>query len=46
MQAIGRVQEVLFVVYAERGEGIVRIISARVAEKEEVDEYYSNYDAR
>ena len=46
MQTIGMVQEVLFVVYTEKGEDIVRIISARIAEKEEVDEYYQNYDAR
>lgn len=43
---IGMVDEFLFVVYTEREENRVRIISARFATKEEIDEYYRNYDAR
>ncbi len=42
---LGRVEKVLFVVYTERHESI-RIISARKATKEEVNEYYQNYDFR
>ena len=45
-QIIGKVEEILFVVFTERGEDNIRIISARLAEKEEIDEYYRNYDAR
>ena len=36
---IGRVDEVLFVVYTERGDDI-RLISARIADKEEREMYY------
>lgn len=43
--AIGTVEDVLFVVFTELEEDHIRIISARAAEKEEIDEYYSNYDA-
>ncbi|MBQ4235204.1 MAG: BrnT family toxin [Treponema sp.] len=42
---IGMVEDVLFVVFTERGEDNIRIISARIAEQEEIDEYYRNYDA-
>ncbi len=35
--------DVLFVVYTERGE-TTRLISARLADKEEVDDYYSRND--
>ena len=44
---IGRVSDmlILFVVATDRN-GKVRLISARLAEKEEKDEYYENYDAR
>lgn len=44
--AIGMVEEILFVVYTERREERIRIISARKADKEEVDDYYRDYDAR
>lgn len=41
---IGMVEELLFVVYTERGKDIVRIISARKATEEECNEYYEkNY---
>lgn len=30
----------------EKGEDRIRIVSARPAEREEIDEYYENYDAR
>lgn len=44
---IGRVHEILFVVYTERGENI-RLISARVATKKERSMYYdrinNNYE--
>lgn len=40
------VDDILFVVYTEVDENRVRIISARPAEKEEIDEYFNNYDAR
>jgi len=43
---IGMVDDILFVVYTEVDENRVRIISARLAEKEEIDEYFNNYDAR
>ena len=39
------VEDVLFVVYTERTDRI-RIISARKATKEEIDEYNDNYDLR
>ena len=42
---IGKVDDVLFVVYTEKSERI-RIISARKATKEEINEYYNNYDLR
>lgn len=42
---IGRVEDVLFVVYTERNER-TRIISARKATQEEIYEYYNNYDIR
>ncbi len=45
-QVIGKVEEILFVVYTEKGEDRIRIVSARPAEREEIDEYYENYDAR
>lgn len=45
-QAIGMVDEVLFVAFTERGADRIRIISARPAEQEEIDEYFENYDAR
>lgn len=43
---IGMVGQVLFVVYTELSDDRVRIISARAAEKEEEDEYFSDYDTR
>lgn len=47
IDVIGRVKDVLFVfcVYTDR-ENRIRIISARKANKEEIDEYYRDYDAR
>ena len=44
---IGRVRDSLLVfgVYTDRN-GRIRIISVRKAEKEEIDEYYRDYDAR
>ena len=42
---IGKVEDILFVVYVEVNSRI-RIISARKADKEEIDEYYRNYDLR
>jgi len=45
-QAIGMVDEVLFVAFTERGADRIRIISARPAEQEEINEYFENYDAR
>ncbi len=42
---IGMVEKVLFVSYTERAYSI-RLISARKAEKEEIDEYYKNNDVR
>lgn len=45
-QVIGMVDEVLFVAFTERGPDRIRIISARPAEQEEIDEYFENYDAR
>ena len=38
---IGRVEEILFVVYTERGD-YIRLISARYATKEEEEIYYGN----
>ena len=43
--AIGMVEEVLFVVFTEIDEDCIRIISARKAEKEEKYEYYKNYNS-
>lgn len=45
-QAIGMVEEVLFVAFTEKSADRIRIISARAAEQEEIDEYFENYDAR
>ena len=44
---IGRVRDSLLVfgVYTDRN-GRIRIISVRKAEKEEIDEYYRDYDSR
>ena len=42
-KAVGIVRKVICVIFTERGENI-RIISARVANAEEKDEYYSHYD--
>ena len=41
-KVIGRVRDILAVIYTERGEKY-RIISARYATKEEEDEYYGQY---
>ena len=43
---IGCVERVLFVVYTERGDDKIRIISARRATTKEEKEYYENYDIR
>ena len=43
--AIGMVKDILFVVFVEYTQDNIRIISARPAEQEEIDEYYRNYDA-
>lgn len=42
---IGRVSSILFVVYTERNANI-RIISARPATKDEINEYYEENDIR
>ena len=44
--AIGFVGSILFVVYTERKEDVIRIISARKAEKEEIDGYKDGYFGR
>ena len=44
-KTIGMVGKVLTVIYTERKTAI-RIISARLAEKEEIDEYYKDYELR
>ena len=44
-KTIGMVNEVLTVIYTERKTAI-RIISARLAEQEEIDEYYKDYELR
>ena len=44
-KTIGMVNEVVTVIYTERKTAI-RIISARLAEQEEIDEYYKNYESR
>ena len=41
-KVIGMVENILFVVYTERGEKL-RLISARLANKHEEDEYYGQY---
>ena len=41
-KVIGRVRNILAVIYTERGEKL-RLISARKAEKEEEEEYYGQY---
>ena len=41
-KVIGRVRNVLAVIYTERGEKL-RLISARYATKDEEDEYYGQY---
>ena len=43
---IGCVERILFVVYTERENEIIRIISARRATPKEEKEYYDNYDIR
>ena len=40
---IGKVETMLFVIYTERKDSI-RLISARPAEEEEIDEYYEKND--
>ena len=42
IKVIGRVGKILVVIYTERGERY-RIISARYANREEIDEYYGQY---
>ena len=42
---IGMVNRILFVVVTERKDSI-RLISARAATRNEIEEYYSNYDDR
>ena len=44
-KTIGMVNKVVTVIYTERKTAI-RIISARLAEQEEIDEYYKNYEFR
>ena len=44
--AIGFADSVLFVVYTERRGDVIRIISARKAEKEEIDGYKNGYFGR
>ena len=44
--AIGFVGSILFVVYTEREEDTIRIISARKAEKEEINGYKNGYFGR
>ena len=41
-QVVGKVRDVLVVIYTERGEKY-RLISARLANKREEDEYYGQY---
>ena len=43
--AIGSVEDVLFVVFTEITGETIRIISAQKANREERNEYYRNYDA-
>lgn len=42
VKVIGRVDEILVVIYTERGEKC-RLISARYATKQEEDDYYGQY---
>jgi len=42
IKVIGRVGKILAVIYTERGERY-RIISARYADRKEIDEYYGQY---
>ena len=44
-KTIGMVNKVVTVIYTKRKTPI-RIISARLAEQEEIDEYYKNYEFR
>ncbi|MBR5913577.1 MAG: BrnT family toxin [Selenomonadaceae bacterium] len=44
IRVIGKVNEILFVVYTERGEKY-RLISARKAKKSERDDYYGQYQS-
>lgn len=44
--AIGFSDSILFVVYTERKEDVIRIISARKAVKEEIDGYKDGYFGR
>ncbi len=41
-QIIGKVQKILVVAYTEREGNSIRLISARLAEKEEEEAYYGN----
>jgi hypothetical protein len=43
---IGCVNKILFVVYTEKDDDIIRIISARKATAKEEAKYYENYDIR
>ena len=45
IKVLGMVHKVVVVIYTERYENI-RVISAHFAEKDEIDEYYRNYDFR
>lgn len=45
IKVLGLVHKVVVVIYTERRKNI-RMISARFAEKEEINEYYRNYDLR
>lgn len=42
IKVIGKVEEILFVIYTERGERY-RLISARLANKKEREDYYGQY---
>ena len=43
---IGMAETLLFVVFVEKNDDIVRLISARRADSDERKEYYKNYDLR
>ena len=43
---IGFAEAVLFVVYVEKEEDYIRLISARKANSEEIKRYYRDYDFR